>query len=141
MDIRTITPDYAVTPQIEPDDIPAIKEAGFTTVICNRPDGEVPMELHGEVLKAAVEAAGLTFVDNPLVHAELSMGHVERQAAAQKEAAGPVLAYCASGTRSSILWSLSQAGQMTTEDILAATTKAGYELSHLQPQLEALAKK
>ncbi|MDO9527336.1 MAG: sulfur transferase domain-containing protein, partial [Gemmobacter sp.] len=37
MDIRALTPDYAVSPQISPSDLPAIKAAGYSTVICNRP--------------------------------------------------------------------------------------------------------
>jgi uncharacterized protein (TIGR01244 family) len=49
------------------------------------------------------------------------------------------LAYCASGTRSSILWSLIQAGQMPTDDILRATQEAGYELGGMRGQIDALA--
>lgn len=139
MDIRRITSDYAVSPQIAPDDLPAIKEAGFTTVICNRPDEEIPMELHADVLRAATEAAGLTFIQNPVVHTGLTMEILEAQAAAAAEAGGPVLAYCASGTRSSILWSLCQAGEMPTAEIIGATAQAGYDLAHLAPQIEALA--
>ncbi|MDE3029426.1 MAG: TIGR01244 family phosphatase, partial [Paracoccaceae bacterium] len=41
MEIRALTPDYAVSPQIEPADVAAIKAAGYTTVICNRPDREI----------------------------------------------------------------------------------------------------
>ncbi len=139
MDIRTITPDYAVSPQIEPADLPAIVEAGFTTILCNRPDPEVPFELSAEALRAATEAAGLTFVLNPVVHSALTLDIVAAQGSAIEAASGPVLAYCASGTRSSIVWSLWQAGKMPTADIIAATTAAGYQLAHLAPQLDALA--
>jgi uncharacterized protein (TIGR01244 family) len=55
-------------------------------------------------------------------------------------AKGPVLAYCASGTRSSIVWSLGQAGKMPTDDIIAETAKAGYDLAGMRRQLDALAK-
>jgi len=40
MDIRNITEDFAVSPQIAPEDIPAIKTAGFRSILCNRPDDE-----------------------------------------------------------------------------------------------------
>jgi uncharacterized protein (TIGR01244 family) len=43
MEIRAITPDYAVSPQIEPDDVPAIALEGYRVVICNRPDGRSRM--------------------------------------------------------------------------------------------------
>jgi uncharacterized protein (TIGR01244 family) len=51
-------------------------------------------------------------------------------------AQGPVLAYCASGTRCSVLWSLVKAGSMPTDEILQATAKAGYDLSGLRPRLD-----
>ncbi|MEM6585913.1 MAG: TIGR01244 family sulfur transferase [Pseudomonadota bacterium] len=139
MDIRCLTPAFAVTPQIEPTDVPAIKEAGFTTIVCNRPDEEVPVELQADVVRIAVEAAGLNFVVNPIVPGQMHMENVNMQAAAQIETEGAVLAYCASGTRSSICWSLTQAGRMRTEDIIAATREAGYELGHLAPQIDAMA--
>lgn len=134
MEIRRITPDYAVTPQIAPDDVPVIAEQGFRTVICNRPDAEIPAELSAQVIRAAVEAAGLRFVENPVTHPTMTPERVAAQAAAMAEA--PVLAYCASGTRSSVLWALMQAGRMKTDEILAATARAGYDLSALRPRLE-----
>ena len=54
MDIRAITPTYAVSPQIALEDLPAIKAAGYTTIINNRPDGEIPPHLHHAQMQAAV---------------------------------------------------------------------------------------
>ena len=139
MDIRRITPDYAVSPQIAPGDLPAIAAEGFTTVLCNRPDAEVPLELQAQALKIATEAAGLRFEILPLVHDTLAQS-VDQQMAMISASNGPVLAYCASGTRCSIIWSLGQVGHMETDDIIAATAKVGYDLSNLRPQLDALAK-
>jgi len=136
MDIRHITPDYAVSPQITPEDIPAIAKAGFTCVICNRPDAEIPASVQADAMKAAAEAAGLTFVINPVTHQGLNMDMV----ATQREAAstGQTLAYCASGTRSSVVWALSQAGAMDTDAILGATSAAGYELGGMRSQIDSL---
>ena len=135
MDIRRITPDYAVSPQIAPEDMSDIAAAGFRTVICNRPDSENPAELSSEVMRIAAEAAGLTFVDNQVTHQTMTPERIQTQAEAMAE--GPTLAYCASGTRSSVLWSLAQAGAMLTDEILQATARAGYDLSGLRPRLEA----
>lgn len=135
MDIRYLTPAFAVSPQITPDDIPAIKAAGFTTVIDNRPDSEVPYELSGSVMRIAAEAAGLTFIDNPVTHPTINDMTVGQQMAAAAGSTGPVFAYCASGTRSSILWSLGQVGKRPADEILAATAKAGYDLSALRGRL------
>ncbi|WP_296423998.1 TIGR01244 family sulfur transferase [Yoonia sp.] len=139
MDIRQITPDYAVSPQIDPGDIAAIKAAGFTTVICNRPDAEVPPSHHAAVMADAARDAGLTFVVIPVTHQGLNAEIVAAQKHAMDTSAGPVLAYCASGTRSSIVWSLSQATERDADQIIAATAAAGYDLGGLRPQLAALA--
>ena len=135
MEIRPLSDRYAVSPQIEPADVPAIAGAGFGTVVCNRPDSEVPAELHAEVIRAAVEAAGLRFVELPATHATIDEALVAAQRAA---AEGPTLAYCASGTRSSILWALGEAAQRDPGDVLADAARAGYDLSALGPRLEAI---
>lgn len=140
MDIRHITPDYAVSPQISAEDIPAIAEAGFTTIICNRPDAEVPPSHQAAAIEAAAKAAGISFTVNPVTHQTLNMDMVTAQMAAAENSSGPVLAYCASGTRSSIVWSLGQAGQMPTDAIIEATAKAGYDLAGMRGQLDGLAK-
>jgi uncharacterized protein (TIGR01244 family) len=139
MDIRQITPIYAVSPQIDTTDLPAIAAAGFKGIICNRPDAEVPPTHQEATMKAAVEAAGLTFTYIPVTHQGLNMEMVSAQAAAMEAAGGPVLAYCASGTRSSIVWSLAQAGKMPTDDIISATTTAGYDLGGMRGQIDMIA--
>jgi uncharacterized protein (TIGR01244 family) len=139
MDIRPITDSYAVSPQITPEDVPAIKAAGYSVVICNRPDREVPPELGAAAMRAAVEAAGLNFVENPFSHGHLTAEIVARQGAAIDGAAGPVFAYCASGNRCSVLWALSQAGRRPVEELIALPARHGYQLAGLRPQLDALA--
>jgi uncharacterized protein (TIGR01244 family) len=91
------------------------------------------MELSSQVMRIAAEAAGLRFVDNPVTHPTMTAERVAAQAAALED--GPVLAYCASGTRSSVLWSLAQVGRMAPDDILGATARAGYDLSALRARL------
>ena len=139
MDIRPLTPDYAVSPQIEPSDLPAIKAAGYTTVIDNRPDGEIPPHLHTSAMRAAAEALGLTFVANPVIGGALTPQNVTAQAAAMAAATGPVFAYCASGNRCSIVWALTQAGSRPTDELIGIPAQHGYNLDHLRPQLVNLA--
>jgi uncharacterized protein (TIGR01244 family) len=138
MDIRQITPRYSVSPQIRPDDIAAIKAAGFSAIICNRPDEEVPSSISAEVLANAAKAQGLAFHILPLTHQTMTPDNVKRQRDLIVAAAGPVLAYCASGTRSSVVWSLGQAGHQPVADILQATAAAGYDLAGLRPELVAI---
>ncbi len=139
MDIRPLTPTYAVSPQISPEDLPLIAEAGFSTVICNRPDAENPPEWQAAAMAEAAAAAGLQFHNLPLTHQTMTAENVARQRDLINAASGPVLAYCASGTRSSVIWSLGQAGHLSTDQILAATAQAGYQLDQLRPALDAMA--
>ncbi|UWQ30769.1 TIGR01244 family sulfur transferase [Leisingera sp. M523] len=139
MDARVITPRYSVSPQISAEDLPAIADAGFKTVICNRPDAEVPPSHQAEAIRAAAEAAGLRFEVLPLTHQTMTPENAARQRELYEGCEGPVLAYCASGTRCSVVWALSQACDMCADDILLKTEAAGYQLDGLRPALDSLA--
>lgn len=138
MDIRPITPSFSVSPQIEPGDIAAIAEAGYTTIICNRPDSEVPAPLQAAAVAEAAEAAGLAFVVNPVVHTAMTQEIVARQRDAIAGSQGPALAYCQSGTRSTVLWMLSEARATPSSELIETAGRAGYQLAALKPQLDAL---
>ncbi|MEL7027228.1 MAG: TIGR01244 family sulfur transferase [Pseudomonadota bacterium] len=140
MDRRKVTSAYSVSDQLVPDDVAALAASGVRTIINNRPDMEVPAELSSEVLRAATEAAGMVFVDNPVVGSALGLdvGTIQRDAIDASD--GPVHAYCASGTRSTVAWALGEAGRQTPDEILAATAKAGYPLDGLRQILESLAR-
>ena len=139
MDIRPLTDTYAVSPQITPEDLQAIAQAGYRTVICNRPDGEVPPELQAETIRRATEAAGLRFVLNPVVGGAITFENVTEQGAALEGSDGPVLAYCASGNRSSIVWALSQAGTEPTDTLIAIPARHGYGLEPFRDMIDKIA--
>lgn len=139
MDVRQVTTRYHVSPQIAPEDIAELKAAGFAKVICNRPDAEVPPSHQAHAVAAAARAADMRFEVHPLTHQTMTPENVARQMAMVEETDGPVLAYCASGTRCTVVWALAQAGTMPVDDILATAAEAGYDLSGLRPTLEAAA--
>lgn len=138
--MRQLTPRYLVSPQISVEDVPDIVAAGIMIVICNRPDAEVPPSQQSDALRSAVEKAGLRFELLPLTHQTMTPENVARQRRIVEAAAGPVLAYCASGTRCSVVWALGQAESMGVDDILARTSAAGYALDALRPTLELAAR-
>lgn len=140
MDIRPLTDSYAVAPQIAAEDAPALAEAGFKTVICNRPDGEVPAEFQASAIRAAVEAAGMRFVENPVVGGAITPENVSSQGAVIAEQNGPILAYCASGNRSSIVWAMSQSSARPVEELIATPAQYGYNLEPFRPVLEQMSK-
>jgi uncharacterized protein (TIGR01244 family) len=108
MEYRQITEDYSVSGQIQPEEVAAIKAAGFKSVICNRPDDEQPGQPSADTVKAAVEAAGLTFRYIPVISGQITAQNVEDQAEALDELEGPIFAYCRSGARCTNLYGLIQ---------------------------------
>ena len=138
MDLRPLDYAVSVAPQLEPSDMAFLAATGVTTIVCNRPDAEVPTELRAPAMQAAAEAAGMAFVYNPVAMPHLTMDAVEEQADAIDGADGGVVAYCRSGTRSAVLWALASAGRMPADDILARTAAAGYPLEELRAQIAAL---
>ncbi|MCB2095867.1 MAG: TIGR01244 family phosphatase [Rhodobacteraceae bacterium] len=134
---RNLTPIYAVSPQIFPADVAAIRSAGFVRVICNRPDSEIPPEIHADRIRALVEAAGMEFVMNPVTGGAISRDNIGAQKKAMTTAEGPVFAYCASGNRSSIVWALAQAGDVCADELIAAAARWGYDLEPFRAALAA----
>lgn len=104
MEYRQITDDYSVSGQITPEEVAAIKAAGFKSVICNRPDDEQPGQPSADSVKAAVEAAGLAFRYIPVISGQMTGDNVADMADALDEMDGPVFAYCRSGTRCTNLY-------------------------------------
>lgn len=139
MQIRPLSSAYAVSPQIDPADLPAIREAGYSLVIDNRPDGEIPERLRTAEMAAAARAAGIGFVANPVTPGMFTDDVIEAQRAAQAQAGGPVLAYCASGNRSSCVWALMNAGQMPIDELVGTPAQYGYNLNPLVPMIKARA--
>ena len=133
-DIRKVTDDFSVAPQIEPADMAEAAGLGFTLVINNRPDGEQPGQPTSAQMQAAAQAAGLDYVYVPFVgRPTAEQAEAVRKAADGAE--GPVLAFCRSGTRSITAWSLgqAQAGARSRDELLGLAADAGYDLSAALP--------
>ena len=140
LDIRPLNDRFAVAPQIEPGDVPAIAAAGYVAIVNNRPDGEEAGQPAGADVRAAAQAAGLTYVEVPVGRAGIAPAQLDAMAAAIVAADGPVLAYCRSGTRSCNLWALAAARAGRDPALLVEQAgDAGYDLSGVRPTLDALA--
>lgn len=104
MPIQPLSPGFAVSEQITPEDLAAIAAAGFKSIICNRPDGEGPGQPHFQAVAEAAERAGLQARHLPVVPGQISPDQVQAMAQLLRELPQPVLAYCRSGARSTSLW-------------------------------------
>lgn len=131
---------FFASPQITVDHIADAKALGITTIINNRPDGEAPSEPQGADIEAAAHAAGLDYVAIPVTHAGFSGPQIAAMAAALENATGPVLAYCRSGTRSTLLWALART-QMGDEklSLQAKAAVGGYDLSPIAHLMDFVA--
>ena len=106
MAIRKINDQFAQSPQIRPEDVKAIAEAGYKAVVCARPDNEDPGQPAFAEIAAVAESCGLKAYHIP-VSGQLTEGQIIRFEQAQNEANGPILGYCRSGGRAGSLYAAS----------------------------------
>lgn len=139
---RTIDTTLLVAPQIDLDAVTEAAAQGVTLIINNRPEGESADQVAGADIAAAAYAAGLDYVAIPVTHAGFSQGQVDAMAVALAGAKGKALAYCRSGTRSTLLWALARASQGDDPQVLATNAaNAGYDLSPIAAMLDMLSKR
>ena len=131
LDLKRINDHVSVSGQISPEDIATLKSLGFVAIVNNRPDGESPDQPAGEEIEAAAKAAGLAYHAIPLGREGVNAELVEKTKAVIEGSDGPVFCFCRSGTRSTTLWALSQAGEMDASEIISQAAEAGYDMSHL----------
>lgn len=131
MDLKRINDHVSVSGQISPEDVATLKDLGFVAIVNNRPDGESPDQPDGAIIEEAAKAAGLAYYAIPLGREGVNPDLVEKTRAVIEGNDGPVFCFCRSGTRSTTLWALSQAGKLEAGDIIAQAAEAGYDMSHL----------
>jgi uncharacterized protein (TIGR01244 family) len=129
-DFRHVTDDLSVAPQISVADVEEAAARGFKTIINNRPDGEAPDQPSGHEIEAAAAAAGLAYYHLP-VRGGPTPEQVETTHRLMEDVAKPVLAFCRSGTRSIVTWSLSEAtsGSKSRDELIGLGREAGYDLT------------
>lgn len=136
---RKLTSDIMVSPQIGVDAVAEAKGLGVTLIINNRPEGESDDQVSGAEIEAVARAAGLDYVAIPITHSGFSQPQVEAMVAALEGAEGKILAYCRSGTRSTLLWALAECAQGGDPDALTnIAAKAGYDVSSVRPLMDML---
>ncbi len=138
MDLRQLTPDLAVSGQIQPEDVRVLAEAGFRTLIDNRPDDEVTPDVDHSIMRQAADNAGLEFHYIPFHPGEITQQMIADYAEALA-GAKPALAYCRSGNRSTVLWALANAHRISEAELMETGAKAGYDLSPVLPLIRSLA--
>lgn len=104
---ESLNAEFAVAPQLEPDQMAAVAAAGFRSVINNRPDleGGASQPASDSIAQAAA-AAGLEYAYLPVIPSDLKQADVDAMAALIARLPTPVLAFCRSGARAAKLYQL-----------------------------------
>lgn len=130
----------SVAPQIAPGDVLAARDAGYTLIINNRPDGEAPDQPPGADIAAAATMAGIGYAHIPMTHGGVTPDMI----AAVREALGGdgrILMFCRSGARSTMLWALAEASAGKDPQALADVARgAGHDLSPIAGVLRQLSR-
>lgn len=131
--------DYLVSPQIGPDEIAAAKALGVTLIINNRPDGEELGQPRGADIEAAAKAAGLSYAAIPVRGMAIGPAEISALAEALSAQEGKVLAFCRSGTRSTVLRAYLRARDgASADEIIEEAADAGYNIAGQKGALIAL---
>lgn len=137
---RQLSDRVFASPQIGLAEVAEAARMGISLIINNRPEGESDDQVPGEEIASAARTAGMDYVAIPVTHAGFSESQMKAMAAALASTDKPVLAYCRSGTRSTLLWALAEASKgQNPEDLAKAAAGAGYDLASIRPLLDMLA--
>lgn len=134
-----LTDYFHVAPQITLADMAAAKAEGIVQLINNRPDGEAPGQPTSAEVEAAARAAGLDYLYIPVTGGQFTpMQVAQMQEALENQKA--TLAFCRTGTRSTLLWALAEAANGADYEKTAATAaKGGYDIAPIAPLFQAVA--
>ncbi|MDB5526382.1 MAG: family phosphatase [Rhizobium sp.] len=103
MNIREITDEYSVSPQIAIEDLDQIKAMGFKSIVCNRPDDEDPGQPDFAAVELRAKQLGLEIAHIPVV-GQPTGDAVKAMVDALDEMPKPMLGYCRSGNRSTVIY-------------------------------------
>ncbi|UOO82514.1 TIGR01244 family sulfur transferase [Uruburuella testudinis] len=138
MSIFKLADNLYIAPQLSREDAAEAAGLGIQSVICNRPDGEEPQQpAFAQVQQWLAEVGINDTAHQPVVAPQINADDIARFKQLRTEKPAPVLAYCRTGTRCSLLWGFEQVQNgATVAEVMAAAQKAGVDLSAFEPRLQ-----
>jgi sulfide:quinone oxidoreductase len=111
MNIKQIAPEISVSEQITVEDVASLAASGFRSIICNRPDHEgFGQPVFADIAQAA-QNVGIAARYIPVTPGQTDPAKAASEfGRAFAELPKPVLAFCKSGARSTMLWQMSRQG-------------------------------
>lgn len=139
MELHKLDDDLTVAPQITVDDVAKAAEAGFRTLVSNRPDHEGEDQPSTDGIAAAARQHGMEWIYLPVQSGNITDEDVQDFSPVLRDAPKPILAFCRTGTRCSTLWALSKARKDNIDKLLQTARAEGYDLSKYRERMMGLA--
>jgi len=136
LQFQKLSDDFSVCMQVLPDQLDFIAAAGFKTIINNRPDGEHPDQPLADDIDKLAQKAGLSYAHIPMQPGQLSLDLIDATAKALDALPKPILAHCASGMRSTMLWCFANVKDMGVQGVISAAANANVDMESIRPSLE-----
>lgn len=108
MEITRINPDFAVSSQLQRDDLRRLAKAGFRAIVNNRPDGEAPDQPNSQDIEVEARRLELDYIHIPIVPGEMTEAQARKLKRFLQGVPGPAVGFCRTGNRSTSLWKLAQ---------------------------------
>lgn len=107
--LTNLDANFSASPQINAEDLPDIKSAGFKSIICNRPDSE-DGGVHPDhnLLEEAAKKLGLEFAYLPIVPGQINETNIASFKTVIANLPRPIVGYCRMGMRSKALYERSR---------------------------------
>ena len=102
---------------------------------CNRPDNEEQDQPSVEMIKSQCLANGIEFLHLPITPGDFNLEAIMETEKVLKTAK-KTLAYCRTGTRSTMLWAFAKTKDLEVDEVLKITDHSGYNFQHLKELLE-----
>lgn len=134
--MKELPGDIFVTGQLLAAQMQALAEQGVMSFINNRPDMEGPMQPLSEELEKTAQELGVDYHHIPMASG-LTPGLIEASQTAFENLPRPIVAFCASGTRSAALWAFAHVDKLGVDGVMEAVSAAGYNLEQIRGPLEA----
>jgi len=134
--MKELPGDVFITGQLLPAQMQALTEQGVMTFLNNRPNMEAPLQPLSDDLEKIAQDLGVDYQHIPMSGGGLTAGIIEASETAYTNLPRPIVAFCASGTRSAALWAFAHVNSLGVDGVLAAVANAGYNLEQIRPPLE-----
>ena len=115
--MKRIYENFYAANQIQAKDIAQLKQEKFECVLCNRPDNEEQDQPSVEMIKSQCLANGIEFLHLPITPGDFNLEAIMETEKVLKTAK-KTLAYCRTGTRSTMLWAFAKTKDLEVDEVL-----------------------